>query len=59
MSQVGSGQFDQMKQSEMYRAWTAVAPEPRRLRDIIPGRTHHIIFDAPAPAGIVDHLTLF
>ena len=28
MSQVGSAQFDQMKQSEMYRAWAAVAPDP-------------------------------
>ena len=28
MSQVGSGQFDQMKQSELYRAWAAVAPDP-------------------------------
>jgi pimeloyl-ACP methyl ester carboxylesterase len=28
MSQVGSAQLDQMKQSEMYRAWAAVAPDP-------------------------------
>jgi pimeloyl-ACP methyl ester carboxylesterase len=26
---------------------------------IIPGRTHHTMFAAPALAGIVDHFTLF
>jgi uncharacterized membrane protein YeaQ/YmgE (transglycosylase-associated protein family) len=28
MSQVGSGQFHQMRQSDLYRAWAAVAPDP-------------------------------
>jgi pimeloyl-ACP methyl ester carboxylesterase len=28
MSQVGSGQFDQMRESDLYRAWAAVAPDP-------------------------------
>lgn len=28
MSQVGSAGFDQMKQSDMYSAWAAVAPDP-------------------------------
>lgn len=28
MSQVGSGQFHQMRRSDLYRAWAAVAPDP-------------------------------